>query len=79
MTNGTPAPVVTTTQHLATTAKWAVGAGLVGAAAVVAAPVLLPVIGLGAVATAVVGVGAALPWLAATVGGWYGYTKSTPA
>jgi hypothetical protein len=80
MTNGTP-PVVsppTTTQHLATTTKWAVGAGLVAAATVVAAPVLLPVIGLGALATAVVGVGTALPWLGATVGGVYGYFKSAP-
>jgi sorbitol-specific phosphotransferase system component IIBC len=49
--------------------------GLATVAVVAAAPVLLPLVGLGAVATAVVGVGTALPWIGAGIGGWLGYNK----
>ena len=49
--------------------------GLATVAVVAAAPVLLPLVGLGAVATAVVGVGTALPWAGAAIGGWFGYNK----
>lgn len=49
--------------------------GLATVVAIAAAPVLLPIIGLGTVATAIVGVGTALPWLGAGIGGWLGYNK----
>lgn len=51
------------------------GVGL--AAAVAAAPVLLPLVGLTAVGTAIAGTGAALPWLGAAVGGWWKYKQAT--
>jgi sorbitol-specific phosphotransferase system component IIBC len=49
--------------------------GLATVAVVAAAPVLLPIIGLGAAGAAIVGVGTALPWIGAAVGGWLGYNK----
>ncbi len=49
--------------------------GLATVAVVAAAPVLLPIIGLGAVGATIVGVGTSLPWIGAAVGGWLGSKK----
>jgi sorbitol-specific phosphotransferase system component IIBC len=49
--------------------------GLATVAVVAAAPVLLPLVGLGAAGAAIVGVGTALPWIGAGIGGWLGYNK----
>lgn len=61
------------------TVTGAVIGGLVGVAAVAAAPILLPALGLatlGAAGTALVG---ALPWVPAAVGGYLGYKNGKQA
>ena len=80
MTNGTPTPTApTTTQHVVSVATGVIVGGLAAAVAVAAAPVILPAIGLAAVATGVVTLGGALPWLGAAVGGYLANKKSNPA
>ena len=57
--------------------KGAVVGGLLTGAALVLAPVALPLIGLGAVVGTLVGVAGVAPWAGAAVGGWLGYKKAT--
>jgi len=55
------------------TAVGAIIGGLAAGAAVVAAPVLLPAIGLGALGVAGVTLLNGLPWAGAAIGGYLGY------
>jgi sorbitol-specific phosphotransferase system component IIBC len=66
---------VSSSDQTTSTLKGVAIGGLATVAVVAAAPVLLPLVGLGAAATAIVGVGTALPWIGAGIGGWLGYNK----
>jgi threonine/homoserine/homoserine lactone efflux protein len=62
--------------HVVKVAEGAVIGGLATGVVVVAAPLVLPALGLAALATTVAGVGTALPWLGAAVGGWMGHNAA---
>lgn len=70
-TNNTP-PSQGGLHHTIGIATGAIAGAVVIAAA---APVVLPLIGLGAVGTAVF---AAVPWAGAAIGGWLGHTVTKP-
>jgi hypothetical protein len=67
---------VASTEHVKDVAVGVVAGAAVAAGAVALAPIVLPAVGLAAVSTVVVGAGAAVPWLGATVGGWMGWSSA---
>lgn len=57
------------------TAAGAVIGGLAGVAAVAAAPILLPGLGLAALGATGLALVGALPWVPAAAGAWWGYKR----
>lgn len=61
------------------TAVGVVIGGLAAGAAVVAAPLILPALGLAAVGATGVALLGAIPWAGAAIGGWMGYKSGKTA
>lgn len=61
------------------TAAGAIIGGLAGVAAVAAAPLILPGLGLAALGATGLALVGALPWVPAAIGGYIGYKKGVSA
>lgn len=62
--------------HVSNTVTGVIVGGLAATAVVIAAPILLPALGLAALGTSTVALIGGLPWAGAAIGGWMGWNKA---